>query len=194
MRGNDSKQLYRLFLGIPIPLYIREELIRFINSYSNYPQISWIRKVDNFHITLHFLGDTSELKLSQLITSLSSVKFDSFNIAIEDIGCFPNWNNPKVIWTGVKGDTYAIDRIYKELSNTIRPLGFREDKKRFHPHVTIARVKNYCDTSLISALQKESKKKFSNSFLVDKVNLYESILDCSGSIYNVRHYINLDVQ
>lgn len=91
----------RLFLAVKISSTLAEKLYELQEDISGV-KIKWVEKF-NFHITLHFLGDT-DLETYQsicrevgpLISQIKSFKFKAFSK-----GVFPNLRNPRVIWVGV---------------------------------------------------------------------------------------------
>lgn len=90
------------------------------------------------HITLHMPFEMKEEKEANLIQKLSEFKFQtSFNVSLKNFSCF----EPKVIFIDVvKNET--LTSFQKELvfhiKSNLNVFNQYEDKRAFHPHVTIA--------------------------------------------------------
>jgi len=105
--------------------------------------IKWV-KPQSAHITLKFLGDTSEDKLNELKKVLKEVaeKFKPFSFAITELGVFPSLTRPNIIWIGVSDEANYMQNIAALLENELEKLGFQKENRSFKSHITIGRVKN----------------------------------------------------
>lgn len=153
--------------------------------------IKWIN-TDNFHITLKFLGETD----LNYIDDIKSVIFNITNqcsygkILIANFGVFPKPNRPRVLWLGVKNYNFLkiiTDNLNKKLEN----FGFQPEKRKFQPHLTIARTKFIKNTQIIKdAINKYNNHIFQES-TVNKIIFYESKLTSKGAIYKPLEFFNL---
>ncbi len=142
--------------------------------------------LENIHLTLKFLGDTDE----GLVQDISSIMMECvqgiepFTIRIQDVGAFPNMNYIKVVWAGVKGGEPLIS-ISQRLNDALSHFGFKKDKKRFSPHVTVARVKFIKDKKdFVQTLEGFKDRSFGEQ-AVDRIYLKKSLLTPQGPIYSV---------
>ncbi len=169
----------RTFIAIEIPEGIRKKVDGLIKSFSekNLP-IKWV-KFENLHITLKFLGEIKEEKLSDIHTVLKNIaeKHPAFELNLESLGCFPNKKNPRVLWIGVNQGKKLINQLVLNLEQELLPLGFKKEK-RFHPHLTIGRIKRFCQIDDILA-----QKFVCGLFWVDSLTLFKSTLRPEGPIY-----------
>jgi len=133
----------------------------------------------SFHLTLKFLGDTSESQLDRICLSLKGIKFRSFSTALTNIGFFPNQNCIKVIWLGFDNDEEII-KLQKGVDNALSQL-FKPDN-RFHPHITLARVKFIKDMqNFRQSLAKIKTEK--QQVRIASFKLIKSTLTPDGPIY-----------
>ncbi len=129
-----------------------------------------------FHLTLKFLGEVEENKIKE---SLKNIKFEAFKISTSNIGVFPNENYIRVVWIGLKPENKIIE-LQREIDNKLKKV-FRKDK-RFHPHLTLARVKFIKDKNKFKELLKDIKVE-KLEFNVDNFKLIKSTLTRDGPIY-----------
>jgi 2'-5' RNA ligase len=132
----------------------------------------------SFHLTLKFLGEVPEGRLDRIKQALHSVEFQPMKLNLGSLGAFPKPNSPRVIWVSVKPDQEVIT-LQKKIENSLSAL-FPPDT-RFHPHITLARVKSIRDKEkLKTALshQVEPKEAELASF-----ELIKSVLTPQGPLY-----------
>ncbi len=175
----------RTFIAIEIPLEIRKKVIDFINMVRTVQPIKWV-EFENLHITLKFLGEVSEDRVKRVIESVESVMkgIKPFAVSFEGLGCFPDPRYPRVVWIGVKEGAGEISVLQQHIDQALLATGFPVEKK-FHPHLTIGRVKVRCDLSNI--LGKEFK---SEPYTVKSITLFKSTLTPKGPIYETVRVFN----
>ena len=171
----------RLFIAFEIPEGISEllsalqEKIRFDGKAT---------KPKSFHLTLKFLGEVDEEKLSTIIEELSKIKFNSFEASLSDIGAFPDKNRPRVLWIGLEPKG-TIDNLQKQVDSASQKLGFEPDK-RFHPHLTLARIKFVNSRKELKNMIDKLKPP-EGSFTLDSFKLIKSTLTPEGPVYEILH-------
>lgn len=104
---------------------------------------SWSRE-HNLHLTLKFLGQVKTSRLSRLTKAAAAAVSGCapFQISIEGSGVFPNSRMPRVLWLGVKENSGQLAELYRRLEDTCASEGFAKEQRSFHPHLTLARVRN----------------------------------------------------
>jgi 2'-5' RNA ligase len=169
----------RTFLAVEIPEHIRKQIDIFLHEEAgkNLP-IKWVT-FNNLHITLKFLGEIDEKMKKEITPALHEVAktYRSFNMNLEGIGCFPSPRNPRVLWIGAKQGSEMLCKIAQELEEKLARFNFKKEK-RFHPHLTIGRIKKFCLVNDI--LEKEMKTE---SFPIRAITLFKSTLKPEGPIY-----------
>ncbi len=180
----EENKKIRIFIGIDLPSYVKEKILkiqRHLASTSN--KIKWVQK-NNLHITLKFLGyiepNTIELISNKLKKTIS--KKSNFKITLSKIGAFPKINYPKIIWVGIENEIEKMQNLFKDIDKSLYQLGFNKEKRKFHSHITIGRVKNLQKKSeLVELLTKvEYPQQVVN---IENVILYKSVLNTKGPIY-----------
>ena len=169
----------RAFIAIEMPKEIKEILLdaqKQINT-----EEAKIRPAKAFHLTLKFLGEVEEKKTEEIKSALKEIKFKKFNTVLTEIGVFPNENYIRVVWVGLDDSESKITNLQKEIDSKMEILGFKKDI-RFHPHVTLARVKFVGDKERFIKNLKEIKIK-KESFQITEFKLVKSVLTPEGPVY-----------
>jgi RNA 2',3'-cyclic 3'-phosphodiesterase len=167
----------RLFIAIPLPEDIRYELSDFQDNELN---VRWVSP-DQMHLTLKFLGQVNSIQKKQVSKLLSEIWFDSFQIAIQGFGFFPEKGSPRVFWAGIQTETSALHDLQNKVEMAALDIGIPKDKHPYIPHITLGRMNDNSlkRTELIRADSEISSRKFT----VDHFKLYQSILQPEGAIH-----------
>jgi 2'-5' RNA ligase len=98
----------------------------------------WVPETD-FHLTLAFLGDVAPHQITDLADLASGVRPAPFRLELESAGVFPTRGRPRVLWAGVKKEPRLL-ALQRMLRAELGRGGFLLEKRKFHPHVTLARI------------------------------------------------------
>ena len=95
---------------------------------------------ENFHLTLKFIGEVDEKKLSKLKYSLDKVsgQVKPFSIRFDQMGFF-NKENKKVVWIGVENEDKGLLQLYNTLETVLHAEGFAKELRGYSPHITLSR-------------------------------------------------------
>lgn len=177
----------RIFVAVDISGEARRKVADYIETLRN--EFSRVRvgwdKAEKLHLTLKFLGDTSEKQLNDLekIVAEISSKLTNFKLQIADTGLFPNVKNPRVLWIDVKDDAKNLTKINSLLEAECEKIGFAKERRGFVPHLTVGRVREPSQARDLT--QKHLQNKFAPcEFEVSEIVIYESKLQAHGSIYS----------
>ena len=146
-------------------------------------------ETENIHVTVRFLGDVRSSALREISDSLSLIEFHSFRAEQRGLGVFPSLNRPRVVWAGYsKGQDAFID-LYGRIESRLREFGVRPEDQRYHPHVTLVRVRSGRNRdALVRSVQSLSDESF-GELVISRFQLKRSVLTPRGPIYsNVREY------
>ncbi len=146
---------------------------------------NWV-KPENVHLTLFFLGEMEKGVVDDMAKHLCArVRgFPSFSFTIKDLGFFRKGRSPRVIWLGVEKNS-ALDKLYEELGAELIKHHFVEEfDRRFVPHITLARIKQYPQMweKLIEDIEVEER-----IVPVSNFKIYSSTLTPEGPIYRWVH-------
>lgn len=179
----------RAFLAIDLPLELKQELwnLKKIEE-PQQAKLKWVEE-ENFHITLRFFGTISENLIEKIFKCIKKVcqEISSFKLALRDVGAFPERGLPKVIWIGVENGENLLEYLYRDLEVALKPLKLGDKKEKFHPHITLIRVKEVRDgkalKDYLERLKKEAEKLKGKEFMVRELVLFKSDLLPTGPKY-----------
>lgn len=174
----------RSFICIELPDEVKSEIALFQARLKSEPaSVSWT-KPENIHLTLKFLGDVEEGRLTEIERTLESVaaRFSPFELAASGCGVFPNERNPRVLWIGVREDEGHLQRLARAVEDAMAGLGFAREDRPFQAHLTIGRVR------AAAGAHELARKLMAQSFpprlfRADHLTLMRSDLRPSGAIY-----------
>ncbi|MFA5141554.1 MAG: RNA 2',3'-cyclic phosphodiesterase [Candidatus Woesearchaeota archaeon] len=166
----------RLFVSLDIP----EEISEYLEEVSSKLPHYGIKKVHDFHLTLKFLGEIDDSKVSDVVKCLKSVKFNSFKLKLSEIGYFPNRSRLDSVWIGVE-PLDELKRLQESVESALSSFGVVNDHP-FKAHITLCRIKYLKNTKFfidkVNNIKLEKK-----SFLVSGFKLMKSTLTPEGPIY-----------
>ncbi|WP_051920359.1 RNA 2',3'-cyclic phosphodiesterase [Thermodesulfobacterium hydrogeniphilum] len=189
--------MVRAFLAIDLPEELKKKLYEL--SKIEPPEglkIKWVER-PNFHITLKFFGSISEKLLEKIFkASEKALKEESsFKLVIDKIGYFPEKGNPRVVWIGLKLENDQLLNIHKILEKIFKKMKISDRKEKFHPHITLFRVKKLSDKEDFNAylknLAKESQILEGFNFIVKELTIFKSNLTPQGPIYESLYKIKI---
>jgi 2'-5' RNA ligase len=182
----------RTFIAIPIPepsLEMLEQMQR--NLKASRAEVRWTR-IASIHLTLKFLGEVDPAVIPAMAEALvvTSKEARHFDLQLAGLGCFPNENNPRVVWCGIQGDTDVLSHLQAGVETVCADFGFPPEDRPFRPHLTLGRVKGRKNLkALADTVAKGSDLE--SGFRADCFNIYKSVLQPSGAVYTVLETIAL---
>jgi 2'-5' RNA ligase len=102
------------------------------------PGARWIDP-ENYHITLRFIGDIDRPTADEIVQALTRVDRRGFEIALEGVEAF-GARKPHSIYVGVRACA-ALSALQSEHERIVQRIGIEPERRRFRPHVTLARLR-----------------------------------------------------
>lgn len=170
---NATDPLSKTFL----PIYKKIK----INADKKEISVKWV-PLENFHITVSFLGDTEVDKIPRIVEVLKRVctEFASFDLKVEDVGAFSNEHDARVLWLGIQNKR-ALNEFKNRLDHELQAEGlFSGEMRDYRPHLTFGRLRN---PRSVKDMISPFKRKSFGKIQVSEVVLYESTLQGSFPIY-----------
>ena len=126
--------------------------------------IRWTRP-GQIHLTLNFLGAVATARVPKIESAFRAAcdAHRSHPVRVAGLGCFPNWNRPRIIWAGLAGDLRPVENLKKALDASFLACGCAGEDRPFHPHLTIGRVGDLNAEgrkALAEALAREQERDF----------------------------------
>lgn len=134
----------RTFVAIELNDLIREQLSKaqtLLKRKDIADQLRWVQP-QSIHLTLKFLGNVPVSRLKEIVIAIEQASdgMGPFSLSLGSLGCFPSASRPSVIWIGVGGDTRELARLHTRMDDRLSVLGYPTEKRKFTPHLTLARV------------------------------------------------------
>jgi 2'-5' RNA ligase len=125
----------RLFTALEIPRQIAESLARLRGGV---PGARWI-DVENYHITLRFIGDVDDAFARDAANALSFIRRPEVMVTFDQLGSFGG-DKPRAIVARARQEPALIE-MQAEQERLLRRLGAPPEPRKFVPHVTLARLR-----------------------------------------------------
>lgn len=173
----------RLFVAIPLPAAVIEELAAIPAQLRPFaPALRWSAP-ESWHITLQFLGAAGQEQYQCAVSRLRQVQSRPISIRFRELGFF---DRAGVFFAGVAVTPDLLSLHERVIAATVQCAFVPEDRP-FHPHITLARAKGDAGRRDMERLQRRiSRPPRFNPFLAGEFVLFESFLGDSGARYDVR--------
>ncbi len=125
----------RLFVGIPFPEAVRERLA---DMSGGIPGARWT-PVDNFHLTVRFIGEADRAGFDDVIDALTQVRAPGFDLVLSGIDQFGKGEKARVLWIGVAKNPPLI-HLHARVESALVRAGLEPEGRKYAPHVTLARL------------------------------------------------------
>lgn len=163
----SENAMFRIFAAIEVPRDVGEKLQLISKKVIG---ASW-RPIENYHITLAFFGEVTQLTAEALDEQLQTIQAPQMQLHLKSTGWFGG-ADPHSLWAGLKPVPALIDLAGK-CERAGRHVGLRMERRAYRPHVTLA----YCHgTPLDEAVSFCQKHAFLDigPFWADRFHLYSS--------------------
>lgn len=172
----------RLFTGVALAPGVVDRISALLSELRPTARVNW-SPVENLHITLRFIGEWPEERLSGLTAALGTVPVTQpVPIGISQFGFFPNPHHPHSFFAGVHAGP-GLAELSATIERSLTPLGLAPEARIYHPHVTLARVKRSRDIrGLREHIAGMTDYDF-GSFDAASFHLYRSAPGTRGSVY-----------
>ncbi len=174
----------RVFIGIKVETDRNfKKIISSLKQELSGENLKWTT-FENIHITLAFLGDTSEEKIESITQMLQARCRDRarFEISLEGLGIFRNLHDPKILWAGMY-QSEKLGTLQATVADGLKELGIAIEEKPFSPHLTVARIRHIKDKDKLKVLLLKYHDTAIQKIPVTEVILYESVLRQDGPEY-----------
>lgn len=177
--------MIRLFVAIDMPEDIRSLVCGMGGAIPGSRPVS----EDQLHLTLKFIGEVETGMLHDIKESLHDIHYPAFALSLKGVGHFPPRGAPKVLWAGID-PVSEVTALRNKIEKNLSFIGIERERRKFSPHVTLARLKN-------SPVKKVARFMAENSFLdtprfqITEFRLYSSSLTAKGAVHTIQDRIPL---
>ncbi|HEX9721869.1 MAG TPA: RNA 2',3'-cyclic phosphodiesterase [Candidatus Paceibacterota bacterium] len=171
---------HRVFIAINLPDEAKEKLLAYKNKWAEVPA-KWTTP-ENLHITLAFLGNTSDQELAEVCELMREVgeRHKPFSVDITRITYGPDARRPRMIWALIEKSPELL-ALQQDVEKTLE----QGSSQTFSPHLTLARLKAFELRRMEPEEIPEIDEEILISIPVQSIEVMESQLKRSGPQYTI---------
>lgn len=177
---NKESDRMRTFIGIAMKEEVKQTLFEIQQQCRQMCKKGNFTEKDNFHMTLHFIGETRAEEIEDLKQAIyeTAIRNKAFTLTLKQLGVFER-GETGVLWVGVEKSD-ALLHLFEGLQKSLSKQGFAREKKKLSPHITLARqaVAYHSFAQMQKSVLVEQKE-----ILVDCITLFESVRIGAKLIY-----------
>lgn len=173
----STKKEQRIFIGIPIDKPRQRAIDQLLDPLKPHSRnLRWV-PAGNRHLTLAFLGDIPVSDVETLLGDFPSVyqQYKPFSYCLSALERFPNTRGRIIALTGEASE--PLHSLAMTTRDMLRECGLGYERKKFRPHLTLARIRN--PKHPLTRIDRQVQLDIN----VDRIVLYQSTLTQSGSVY-----------
>jgi len=181
----------RTFIAIELYTTVKDKLSAIQKELNNTGADIRLVEKNNIHITLRFLGEINENKLSIIkeILDNTAAEETAFEISINSVGAFANLASIRVVWVGIEKCKERLIAIADKLNALLERNNFGKPDKEFLPHITIARTRSSLNKfRLQECIARNTVLDLKQT--IRGIVLFKSTLTGKGSIYEKLYEVN----
>ncbi len=170
----------RLFVALDLPEEVHDHLTDLQSGLIN---ARWVDP-EGMHLTLRFIGDVDARQAEDIDDMLSGIAAKPFSLRIKGVGHF---GDPvRVLWAGVE-PSEALNVLADKVDAALGRLRIDMDRRKFSPHVTLARFREPPGRDLHAYLRTHGDLAL-EPILVSRFVLYSSFRSHGGAEYTPERY------
>jgi 2'-5' RNA ligase len=136
----------RLFVALDLPWTVREELS---DLEVGLPGARWVPP-ENLHVTLRFIGETQRHIAEEIDAALAALRGRGFPLELAGVGTFEKSGRLSTLYAGVVRNA-SLEHLQGKIETALQRTGLAPERRRFAPHVTLARLDGTADPSRVMA-------------------------------------------
>lgn len=178
----------RIFVALELPEKTKDNLARSAEQFRQFATKGRFTERQNYHVTLHFLGEVAESDLIYVQSAMDGIK--DLPAPVIALHQFSVLRGGDIVCAKIRqnGDlTVLHDKMGELLENN----GFDVEHRAYRPHITLIRQYGF---SLPFSEVTKSVDVFNKQFAATEVVLYQSVLDRSGPTYTELYRVSLKPQ
>lgn len=133
----------RLFIAVNFNDDVKKRLTQIQSGLKEHALKGNFSAYDNLHLTLVFIGEVNKSHDS-IHEAMDGVTVSPFKLSIRDVGCFKR-DRGDIWWSGIV-ENNELNTLQRQLSQNVSAAGFEIEKRKFSPHLTLAREVRMRDT------------------------------------------------
>jgi 2'-5' RNA ligase len=168
----------RLFTGLAVPPEVADALRA---CQGGLPGARWIEPGD-FHVTLRFLGDVETPVADDVMEALAEMRArPPLTVSLDGLGIFGG-DKPRALYAAVVASPELVD-LQAEQERLMRRAGLEPERRKFTPHVTLARLKRDARPEAVAMYLSQAAAFAPLSFTADGVTVFSAKESTGGGPY-----------
>jgi 2'-5' RNA ligase len=168
----------RLFVALDMPWSVREQLAALCGT--GIPGARWVPP-ENYHLTLRFIGDIPGHVARDVDDALLAIRARGFALTLTGMGTFAKGGVSNALWVGVER-TASLDHLRNKIETALQRCGLEPERRRFQPHVTLARLDNPAEAKVAAFVQAHNLFR-TEPIPVEHFTLFSSLLNKDHAVY-----------
>jgi 2'-5' RNA ligase len=168
----------RLFVGLQLPWELRRRIAMLTGA--GIPGARWVPE-ENYHVTLRFIGEAPRYLAEEIDHALAALKAPTFALTLGGIGTFAKGGRSQSLWLGVERSE-PIVRLQGKIETALQRCGLEPERRRFQPHVTLARLDGTAEAELAGFVQAYNLFR-ADSVPVEHFTLFSSLVGKDQAVY-----------
>lgn len=144
----------RLFVAVDPPGYAVDDLAGTVAGLHAAKEKAGLAAAERWHVTVAFLGDVTEDRVARVHRALARAAAGPgsrpVTLRVAGGGTFRG-RGGAVLWAGIAGDVDGLARLARAVKRELRQERFTLERRRYQPHLTIARPGYRLSGDLVAA-------------------------------------------
>jgi len=167
----------RLFVGLDLPWETRQRLALLGGGI---PGARWV-PIENYHLTLRFIGEVPAHRAEEIDHALAALRVRRFTLELAGVGTFSKGGRETQLWVGAARSPH-LELLQGKVEIALQRIGLEPERRRFIPHVTLARLDKCAEIKLAAFVQ--ANNLFRAPLIeVEHFTLFSSRLGKEASVY-----------
>jgi 2'-5' RNA ligase len=167
----------RLFVGLDLPWPLKQRLAVLGGGI---PGARWV-PAENYHLTLRFIGELPPHRAEEVDLALATLRGRAFSLVLAGVGTFAKGGRDTQLWIGVERNP-QLDHLQSKIETALQRAGLEPERRRFTPHITLARLDNAMPAKLAGFVQAHNLFR-ADPMPVNHFTLFSSQLGKEASVY-----------
>ena len=168
----------RLFVGLDLPWELRRRVAML--SGAGIPGARWVPS-ENYHVTLRFIGEAPRHVAEEIDHALAALQVSGFTLSLAGVGTFAKGRRSSTLWVGVERNP-RLDHLRSKIETALQRCGLEPERRRFQPHLSLARLDNAPEAKLASFVQAHNLFR-AEPVPVEHFTLFSSLLGKDQAVY-----------
>lgn len=180
--------MLRLFVALALPAELRSAIAGLAGGI---PGARWVPP-ENYHLTLRFIGEIENWQAQEVDDALAAIRGHAFDLSLHGLGTFEKAGRIQTLWVGAERND-ALTHLQGKVETALQRVGLPPERKRFSPHVTLARVDRAPPEKVITYVQAHNLFRAA-PVRVEHFTLFSSRLGKEASVYTPEVEYDLTVR